>query len=72
MRRMEDPENCAEELLETWINGNRKDVMRALGNMSSMRAACVASRIVWKMTAEDGGKFDMAYDFIRMMERRLG
>lgn len=43
---MEDPEKRAEELRETWVNGNRADVMRALTAMSSMRAACISALII--------------------------
>lgn len=55
-----------EELLETWVNGNRKDVMRALSRMSQMRAAYTASWITSALPDEAG------QDFLRMMERRLG
>lgn len=62
---MTDPKERAEELLETWINGNRKDVMRSLGQMSQMRAAYTASWITVALPDEG------VQDFLRMMERRL-
>jgi hypothetical protein len=58
----------AEHLHENWINGNRKDVMQALTDMSSIRAACITAHMVWMMASGPGGVID---DFIRMMERRL-
>lgn len=61
-----NPNEQAAELAETWINGNRKDTMRALGRMSSMRAAYVATRIFTILDEYGKG------DFLRMMERRLG
>jgi hypothetical protein len=62
-----DTNEQANELYEQWINGNRKDVMRALTAMSSMRAACVASKITWLLSARCTG----VNDFLEYMNRRL-
>ena len=60
-----NPNEQADELLQNWVNGNRKDAMRALGEMSPMRAAYVASWVT--LALDEYGK----KDFMRMMERRL-
>jgi hypothetical protein len=66
-----EPVNAvAENLFEQWTNGNRKDVLRALTSMSSMRAACVASQVVMLLAYRDEEETG-AHDFIRAMERRL-
>ena len=62
---MEDVDEKAEELVASWINGNRKDVMKTLGNMSGMRAACLSAIMCTTLRS------DVAADFIRMMKRRL-
>ena len=60
----------AEELLETWINGNRKDVLQALGQMSQMRAAYISAYIALELEDDDRPMFN-ADDFLRMMRNRL-
>jgi hypothetical protein len=60
----------ATELYEQWLNGNKKDVMRAITCMSSMRAACVtAFMMVLLMEGDDKSK---AESFIAAMQERLG
>ena len=63
----------AADLHDQWINGNRKDVLRAITAMSSMRAACVASRMTALLLDHDHQHgTNGAFVFVEAMDRRLG
>lgn len=64
----EQLEKRANELLDQWFNGNRKEVMRALTAMSSMRAACVSAIMCETFL---NGPSDGADAFISLMAGRL-
>jgi len=68
---MSSPEDQAEELLETWVNGNRKDVMRALGQMSQMRASYVAAFIAVQLNNLEEVQLGGVHPFLSMMRGRL-
>jgi hypothetical protein len=55
------------ELVESWICGNRKDVMRAIGNMSGMRAAYTAALMALRLECTQ----ERAATFLSMMKGRI-
>jgi hypothetical protein len=63
-------ESRARELMEQWLQGNRKDVLRALTSMSSMRAAYTASMIT-VFLMDDATGHQGAQSFVRAMAERL-
>ena len=67
---MKTPREQAGELYIKWINGNRKEVLRALTAMSSMRAACVAAHFM-RGLCEGMGRGPDADLFVKTMEARL-
>jgi hypothetical protein len=54
-----------EQLLETWINGNRKDVVEYLLTMKKPRAIHMAVRLALRMTSEDREVF------LKLIENRM-
>lgn len=71
---MEDPEEQAKELIPKWVNGHKNEVMRELGRMSSMRAACVSAimcEAFMNSPPDEGQSFIQAQLFINTMKERL-
>jgi len=66
---MKDPKIQAENLLDKWINGQRKYVLNELSSMSGMRAACVSAEISRQLTAYQ--REGTADTFIEIMRERL-
>lgn len=66
------PPLAAADLHAKWVNGNRKDVMRALTAMSSMRAACTTAFMMVLFSDVNGSLHNSdAEAFISMMQGRL-
>ena len=62
MKKMEEPEDQAEGLVDQWINGNRKKVLNCISNMSGMRSAIVSINVYLLLMNEcptpmEGDKF---------------
>jgi hypothetical protein len=61
MKKMEEPEDQAEGLVDQWINGNRKKVLNCISNMSGMRSAIVSINVYLLLnecpTPMEGDKF---------------
>lgn len=59
-----------DRLIETWINGNRKDVLDAVERMKPLAAALFALRFGQHFDNRDEGAYDHGV-FGRMLEGRL-
>lgn len=67
------PQSIAMDLLDSWVNGNRKYVMDEIQKLSTMRAAAVVGhmiRDIYYAPGRLGSKDDHSMDLIRMIERR--
>ena len=67
--KKETPEDTARKLAETWTNGNRADVLRAISGMSGTRGAFTAGTIV--LILKEGKSPCSAERFVDYLESRL-
>lgn len=65
----------ADELVETWVNGNRKDVMQELAGLKAMESALMTGFIVHEMwerlSPHPEDAREAVDDFLRMIARRI-
>ena len=63
----------AKQLVEQWLDGNDKKVLREISSLSPMRAACVAAQMcqVFNLSAGDI-TVDISFErFLQSLEDRL-
>lgn len=63
----------AEELVDTWVNGNRKDVVAELAELKAMEVGLMTGFIVhemWSRVSHDPDEAaGLVEDFLRMVAR---
>lgn len=62
----EEKQSEAEELYESWVNGNRRHVVEGVMEMSKRKAIQVVAQLIALMGDEDRGVFQRLVDAHRL------